>query len=423
MTTDPRPARVRRAQRARPRRRRPPRDRAAHGARCDGDALDAPTRRCASAARASRSRGRPATCATAASRIELTVRGAEPIRRRCARRFEALHEERYGYRDPDGEVELVTVRVTAREPGAAGRLRRARPSRARSSGPTVVAPARGDARRARGLGGAHRRHRHARAGARGMSLDPIALQVVDRRAARRVRGDGRRARALGALGQHQGAPRLLDRAVRRRRRDGHAGRAHPGAPRRDARRRRRRARATTTRRACSWVLNDPYRRRHPPARHHRRHAGLRTAASCSASPPAAPTTPTSAGACPARCPPTRRRSTRRASSSRRACSTTAAIDELAGADAPARRSAAPTCARSSPPTASARARLARAGRPRRRSTRCARRPRRCSTTPSGARARAWPALDDGTRTAVDVLEARRGRPRAARWRRPSTATS
>jgi N-methylhydantoinase A/oxoprolinase/acetone carboxylase beta subunit len=32
--------------------------------------------------------------------------------------FEAAHEERYGYRDPEGELELVTVRVTATVPGA-----------------------------------------------------------------------------------------------------------------------------------------------------------------------------------------------------------------------------------------------------------------------------------------------------------------
>jgi N-methylhydantoinase A len=32
--------------------------------------------------------------------------------------FEALHQERYGYRDPDGELELVTVRVSATVPGA-----------------------------------------------------------------------------------------------------------------------------------------------------------------------------------------------------------------------------------------------------------------------------------------------------------------
>src|SRR5512133_2267226 len=45
---------------------------------------------------------------------ELTVRGAQ--RHELRERFEALHEERYGHRDPDGEVELVTVRVTGRLP-------------------------------------------------------------------------------------------------------------------------------------------------------------------------------------------------------------------------------------------------------------------------------------------------------------------
>jgi N-methylhydantoinase A len=45
---------------------------------------------------------------------ELTVRGA--ARDELRERFEALHEERYGHRDPDGEVELVTVRVTGRLP-------------------------------------------------------------------------------------------------------------------------------------------------------------------------------------------------------------------------------------------------------------------------------------------------------------------
>ena len=57
----------------------------------------------------------------------------------------------------------------------------------------------------------------------------------DRRPARDLRGDGRRADPRRALGQHQGAPRRLDRAVRPARRDGDAGRAHPRPPRRDAR--------------------------------------------------------------------------------------------------------------------------------------------------------------------------------------------
>jgi N-methylhydantoinase A len=33
-------------------------------------------------------------------------------------RFEAEHEDRYGYSDPDGELELVTIRVSATVPGA-----------------------------------------------------------------------------------------------------------------------------------------------------------------------------------------------------------------------------------------------------------------------------------------------------------------
>jgi N-methylhydantoinase A/oxoprolinase/acetone carboxylase beta subunit len=45
---------------------------------------------------------------------ELTVRGDGDLREA----FERLHEERYGYRDPDAEVEVVTVRATRREPGA-----------------------------------------------------------------------------------------------------------------------------------------------------------------------------------------------------------------------------------------------------------------------------------------------------------------
>jgi N-methylhydantoinase A len=44
--------------------------------------------------------------------FELTVSGDDP-----REAFEAAHEERYGYREPDGEVELVTVRVSAVRPG------------------------------------------------------------------------------------------------------------------------------------------------------------------------------------------------------------------------------------------------------------------------------------------------------------------
>jgi N-methylhydantoinase A/oxoprolinase/acetone carboxylase beta subunit len=65
---------------------------------------------------------------------ELTVRGGE--RTDLRERFEALHDERYGHRDPDGEVELVTVRVTGRLP--AQELRFGGEAGARVSGPEVV---------------------------------------------------------------------------------------------------------------------------------------------------------------------------------------------------------------------------------------------------------------------------------------------
>jgi N-methylhydantoinase A len=51
--------------------------------------------------------------------FELAVEGAlepEPAALRDA--FESLHEERYGYKDPEQELELVTLRVSATMPGA-----------------------------------------------------------------------------------------------------------------------------------------------------------------------------------------------------------------------------------------------------------------------------------------------------------------
>jgi N-methylhydantoinase A len=65
---------------------------------------------------------------------ELTVRGAE--RADLRERFEALHEERYGHRDPDGEVELVTVRVTGRLPAAPVRF--GAPGGEHVAGPAIV---------------------------------------------------------------------------------------------------------------------------------------------------------------------------------------------------------------------------------------------------------------------------------------------
>jgi N-methylhydantoinase A len=64
---------------------------------------------------------------------ELTVRGGDED---LHERFEALHEERYGHRDPDGEVELVTVRATGRLP--AQPLHFGATPGERVEGPTVV---------------------------------------------------------------------------------------------------------------------------------------------------------------------------------------------------------------------------------------------------------------------------------------------
>ncbi len=49
--------------------------------------------------------------------FELAVELSEPGPDELREAFAAAHEQAYGYRDPDGEVELVTVRVTAARPG------------------------------------------------------------------------------------------------------------------------------------------------------------------------------------------------------------------------------------------------------------------------------------------------------------------
>ena len=105
------------------------------------------------------------------------------------------------------------------------------------------------------------------------AIDPIELQVLS--GGLRSICDEMGAVLIRAvlLAEHQGAPRLLDGDLRRRRRAGDAGRAHPRPPRLDAGRRRggRRARRRRADAGELWILNDPYQRRHPPARHH---AGL-----------------------------------------------------------------------------------------------------------------------------------------------------
>ncbi len=203
---------------------------------------------------------------------ELAVRG-EPDAAGLAEAFAAEHEARYGYRDDAAAVEVVTVRVRASVPGpgagweaeegdavegpcaSRSRARRSGCRRAGTGAPTPPGRCGWSGRRRERPG------RHRPAGRH-------------RRAARRMRGDGRRAHPLGALGEHQGAPRLLHRALRARRPDGHAGRAHPGAPRGDAGVRGRGAR----RGAPARRQLDPQRPlpgRDPPAGHHGRHAGVR----------------------------------------------------------------------------------------------------------------------------------------------------
>jgi N-methylhydantoinase A len=66
--------------------------------------------------------------------FELPVRGElQPTLETLRAEFERVHEERYGFRDPDGPLELVAVRVTGRAPAPpapapreAGTLRRSR---------------------------------------------------------------------------------------------------------------------------------------------------------------------------------------------------------------------------------------------------------------------------------------------------------
>jgi N-methylhydantoinase A len=49
--------------------------------------------------------------------FELTVRDVEADPGAVRDAFEAIHEERYGYKDPEGEIEVVTIRERRSEPG------------------------------------------------------------------------------------------------------------------------------------------------------------------------------------------------------------------------------------------------------------------------------------------------------------------
>ncbi len=175
----------------------------------------------------------------------------------------------------------------ARRPRPTGALEREHRGRSRFGGEWVETP--GPARRARGRDRAPRARSSSSCPRRPWSCRPAGAPTVDerrhdrravrrptmreeprderarpdhpagadRRPARRLRRDGRDADPLRLLGQHQGAPRLLDRALRRRRRAGDAGRAHPRPPRLDARRGRRRARRGARARASPGSSTTP----------------------------------------------------------------------------------------------------------------------------------------------------------------------
>ena len=179
----------------------------------------------------------------------------------------------------------------------------------------------------RAAGAARRRHPGRSGAARG-----VQQPVHEHR-----RADGAAAAEHRLLGQHQGAARLLVRAVRRRRQPDRQRAAHAGAPRLDERvdqdRDRAERRPHAARRRLRAQRSVP--RRHAPARRDGRDAGVprrRRASRRPSTSARAATTPTSAGSRRARC----RRS--RPASRRRACrSTTSSWSRAAASSRPRRR--------------------------------------------------------------------------------------
>ena len=257
-------------------------------------------RRAGGRLRAALPRASPSSCRSRARPSPTRAELRRGLRRASTRRATAIAT-------PRAELELVNVRVAAAVPGPEPRrggggrrgLRARRPAPARirrrveletrvlrgepaagfeAAGPCVfelpeatlvLAPA--------GAPGSTRRERSSRSARRrdlsrggGPAVDPVTLQVLAGalRAACEEMGAVLIRSAHSA--EHQGAPRLLDRAVRRERRAGDAGRAHPGPPRLDARRGRR-GRRRAPGRGRPLDPQRPLPRRHPPSRHH---AGL-----------------------------------------------------------------------------------------------------------------------------------------------------
>ena len=206
-----------------------------------------------------------------------------------AERFHAAHERRYGYRMDERagrarQRRALIATVPVEQARAAPRTSRRRTptpaTRAANFDGDWVRGAGLRPRRARARARASRARRssssprrpascgragpgaiddvgHARAGARAeRRLDPVTLSVLASALAGIAEEMGAVLDPRRLLLEHQGAPRLLGRAVRRRGPDGRPGRAHPRAPRRDARvggrgdrarpRARRRVRSSTT---------------------------------------------------------------------------------------------------------------------------------------------------------------------------------
>ena len=158
--------------------------------------------------------------------------------------FAAEHRRRNGYDLADVPVEVVALRAAAGA-GVAGVPRRpARPDPAGCDGPGRAGGAglhdlgaaglAGRAGRRRRAGAAAGRRMSDRAGHGARRARSGHAAGLDRPADGRRRGDVGRAAAGQLQPEHQGAGRLLERAVQPDRRAGRAGREHPGAPRVDA---------------------------------------------------------------------------------------------------------------------------------------------------------------------------------------------
>ena len=206
-------------------------------------------------------------CRYAGQSHELTVPTVDGLRGRARRRN--------GYDRPGTPVEVVALRARPVAPApvdvgrpSAARARTSRSGRqsspsptARSGCPTAGGPSPGGAG-ALDVSGWLAEPGPDRWSSNAVTLDPAALQVLISRLTGHRRRDGRGAAARRVQPEHQGAGRLLGRAVHRRRRAARAGRAHPRAPRLDAGVG---ARRPSTRfgehdgaRATRSILNDPF---------------------------------------------------------------------------------------------------------------------------------------------------------------------